>query len=376
MTTTASQVKIKPTSTLKYSDFVNLDVNDWCPGCGDNGIRTAQTKALVELAGDPEYKRTIAFFRENGSKTDLTVIGDNEEEVEDIALKTGFEKDVVHSGLRTQDVMIVTGIGCFAKVTNQVKKMYTFHSLHGRAIPVAQGVKLANWDLEVITNVGDGDGLGIGGNHFFHAGRKNIDMTILIYDNQVYGLTKGQQSPTMLRNMRTKSMPAPSTKQGINPITAAISCYYSFVGMSYSNQVKHLVDMLHKAINHKGTSVINVLQPCPTYNDIFTDKFFKMRLHDLSDLDPDYDPVVHKPEERDEKMAKAYEMGLKGYMRINPDDGERECFKGIYYHDTTMLPLEILWADAIGPTALAKRNIFDPKRKEVVRELMSMFQRI
>ncbi|MCH8286749.1 2-oxoacid:ferredoxin oxidoreductase subunit beta [candidate division KSB1 bacterium] len=361
---------------LKYSELINPETNDWCPGCGDNGIRTSQAKAIVDLASDPEYKRTIAYFKENGSHTDLTVITAHEEEAEDIALKTGFEKETVHSGLRTQDVMIVTGIGCFAKVTNQVKRLYTFHSLHGRAIPVAQGVKLANWDLEVITNVGDGDGLGIGGNHFFHAGRKNIDMTILIYDNQVYGLTKGQQSPTMLKNMRTKSMAAPAIKEGVNPITAAISCHYTFVAMSYSNQVKHLVEMILKAINHKGTSIINVLQPCPTYNDIFTDKFFKMRLHDLSDLKPDYDPVVRKPEERNKKMAEAYALGLEGYMRINPEDGERECFKGLYFQDDTVLPLEMLWAEKIGPTALAKRNIFDPKRKEAVRDLMENVRRI
>ena len=361
---------------VKSSDLVNSSTNDWCPGCGDNGVRTSITKLIIKLRNDPEYRKTIAHFNDNGVTTDLTVITEDEEEAEDIAFQTGIEKKETEAGLDSSSVMVVAGIGCSGKITNQLDKLYTFHSLHGRAISVAQGVKLANWDLEVIVTVGDGDGLGIGGNHFFHAGRKNLDMTIIVFDNQVYGLTKGQQSPTMLRDMQTKSMAAPAIKEGINPIAAAISGHYTFVAMSYSNQVKHLVETLNRGVKHKGTSFINVLQPCPTYNNIFTADFFKTRMKDLSDLAPDYDPVVRSHEERIEKNKKAYALGLEGYMSVNPEDGQRECYKGVYFEDPTIYPLELLWAEKIGPRALAKRDITNPNRKTTVQELMSSFQRI
>ncbi len=361
---------------FKYTELVNSETNDWCPGCGDNGIRTALAKAIVALTVDPEYKQTIAHFTDNGLTTDLSIITDDEEEAEDIAFQTGFDKKDVHAGLETSNVMALSGIGCFAKITNQLKNIYTFHTLHGRALAVAQGAKLANWDLEVIVTLGDGDGLGIGGNHFFHAGRKNIDMTIMVFDNQVYGLTKGQQSPTMLKNMQTKSMAAPAIKEGINPIATAISCHYTFVAMSYSNQVQHLVDMIVKSVKHKGSSVIDVLQPCPTYNNVFTADYFKTSMKNLSDLAPDYDPVIRSPEEKNKKMQEAYALGLEGYMKINPENGQRECFKGLYFQDPTTYPLEALWAEKIGPRALAKRDITNPKRKKVVRNLMSSFQRI
>ncbi len=360
---------------MKYSDLNDPDVNDWCPGCGDNGIRTSISKAMVELTNDTEYTRTIAFFSDNGKSTDLAVSGE-EGHVEDVALQAGFDRSEVHNGLRTADVMMVTGIGCSAKMTNQFRKIYTFHSLHGRALPVAQGIKLANWDLEVIASMGDGDGLGIGGNHFFHAGRKNIDMTVLIHDNQVYGLTKGQQSPTMLKDMKTKSMAAPAIKEGVNPLTAAIGAQFTFVAQSYSNAVKHLVETIKTGVKHKGTSFINVLQTCPTYNDIFTDKFFKTRLHDLSELDENYDPVVRSLDEKNRKRAEAYALAEEGYMRLNPEDGERESFKGLYYQDLTALPLEYIWSQKIGTTPLAKRDITDPERKKVVGSLFETYRRL
>lgn len=367
------KTEVKP---LKYTELSVSDRNDWCPGCGDNGIRTSLSKAIVELTNDPTYTKTVANFIDNNGGVSLNIVATEEGEAEDIALKSGMDKSDVEAGLRTSDVLMVSGIGCFAKITNQMTKLYTFHSLHGRAIAVAQAAKLANWDLEVIVNVGDGDGLGIGGNHFFHGGRKNIDMTIMIHDNQVYGLTKGQMSPTMLKHMKTKSMAAPSTKEGINPLAVSISSHYTFIGQSYSNSVKHLSAMIKDAMKHNGTSIINILQTCPTYNDIFTDKFFKQRLHDISELNATYDPVVRDAADRSKKQAEAFAMAQEGYMRINPEDGERESFTGIYYQDLTTLPLEAVWADKIGPIALAKRDITDPARKENVRRLMKRYQKI
>ncbi len=369
-------VTIDEVKPIKPSELVDSDRNDWCPGCGDNGIRTSVARSLAELTVDPEYKKTIAYFNGNGEFTNLIVLGAEEGLAEDIALNAGVERKDVHKGLKTKDVMMVTGIGCSAKITNQFQNIYTFHSLHGRALAVAQAIKLANWDLEVIVSVGDGDGLGIGGNHFFHAGRKNIDMTVLIHDNQVYGLTKGQMSPTMLKDMKTKSMAAPAIKEGINPLASAIASRFSFVAQSYSNAPKHLVDMLKRGVAHKGTALINVLQTCPTYNDIFTDTFFKMRLHDLSELDPDYDPIVRNLDEKKEKLTKAFAIAHEGYMRRNPEDGEREAFKGLYYQDLTTVPLEYLWAQMIGPVPLAKRDITSPDRKTIVKGLMSRYKKI
>jgi 2-oxoglutarate ferredoxin oxidoreductase subunit beta len=188
------------------------------------------------------------------------------------------------------------------------------------------GIKIANPDLEVIGVGGDGDGLGIGAGHFVNAGRRNIDMTYLLYNNGVYGLTKGQASPTLQLGVQTKSLPKPNINQAINPVALAITSGYTFVARTYTFDVMHLKNIIKQGIQHKGLALIDCLQPCPTYNDINTKEWFggedrkdpktgkpQSRLYKLDDIG--FDPVVHEWSEDFKKkaagMEKAQEWGDK-----------------------------------------------------------------
>ncbi len=210
---------------LKLADIKSDVHNDWCPGCGDFGILSAVQMALAELNVEPHR------------------------------------------------VCVVSGIGCSGK-TPHFLKTYGVHTLHGRSLPFATGIKLANPNLEVVACGGDGDGMGIGAGHFVNSGRRNVDMTYIIYDNGVYGLTKGQASPTLKLGMKTKSLPKPNINQGINPIMLALASGYTFVSRGYAYDVRHLKDLIKKAIQHKGFAFVDVLQPCPTYNDILTKEYW------------------------------------------------------------------------------------------------------
>jgi len=250
---------------------------DWCPGCGDFGILTAVQMALVDLQ------------------------------------------------LAPSKVAIFSGIGCHAKLPHFVNA-YGIHTLHGRTLPFAIGAKLARPDLEVIAVMGDGDGLGIGAGHFVNTGRRNIDLTVLIHDNGVYGLTKGQASPTLKLGLRTKSLPKPNINEGVNPIALALAAGYTFIARSYAYDVRHLKDTIKKAIQHHGLAVVIIQQPCPTYNDINTKEWYSgedridpetgkpvPRLYKLEDTG--YDGAVHKADEAFEKyvaaLTKAHEWGDK-----------------------------------------------------------------
>jgi 2-oxoglutarate ferredoxin oxidoreductase subunit beta len=210
---------------LELKDFRTKVHNDWCPGCGDFGILNAVQMALFELKLEPH------------------------------------------------DVAIVSGIGCSGKTPHFVNT-YGFHTLHGRSLPIATGIKLANTALTVVAVGGDGDGYGIGAGHFLNTGRRNLDFTYVVYDNQVYGLTKGQASPTLPKGQRTKSMSGPAIIEGINPLATAISAGYTFVARSYSLDIRHLKEILKAAILHRGSALVDVLQTCPTYNDINTKEWY------------------------------------------------------------------------------------------------------
>ena len=210
----------------KPSDFRVSDVYaDWCPGCGDFGIMNALQMAFAELNLQPH--RTV----------------------------------------------IVSGIGCSGKEAHNVKANGV-HTLHGRTLPFATGIKIANPELEVLAIGGDGDGLGIGVGHFVNTGRRNIDMTYIIHNNGVYGLTKGQAAPTLKRDLKTKSLPKPNINEAVNPIGLAIISGYTFAARSYAYDVKHLKDTIKQAIEHKGLAFVECLQPCPTYNDINTKDWY------------------------------------------------------------------------------------------------------
>ncbi|MCE4612504.1 MAG: 2-oxoacid:ferredoxin oxidoreductase subunit beta [Desulfurococcales archaeon] len=242
--------------------------SDWCPGCGDFGIVAAMQKAFAELGLDPA--RTV----------------------------------------------IVSGIGCSGKTPHFIVANGV-HTLHGRAIPFATGIKLANPELTVIVNGGDGDLLGIGAGHFVALGRRNLDITVIIHNNQVYGLTKGQASPTLRRWEQVKSLPRPNIQDAVNPIALALSAGYTFVARGYSLWVDHLKEIIKAAINHKGAALIDVLQPCVTYNDVYTAEYYKDRLYKLEE-EPGWDPIVKEPskEETEEKITNALKKSLEWGDRI------------------------------------------------------------
>ena len=161
------------------------------------------------------------------------------------------------------------------------------HTLHGRALAVATGAKLANHEMTVIITGGDGDGYGIGGNHFAHTARRNVDLTYIVMDNQIYGLTTGQVSPTSSLEMKTKSTPFGSVETPVNPITSAIMNGATFVARGFSGDTKQLSMLMTQAIEHKGFALINVFSPCPTFNRDNDFPFFKPRVRRLEDEDHD-----------------------------------------------------------------------------------------
>lgn len=247
-------------------------LQDWCPGCGDYGIVAATHLALKEL------------------------------------------------GVRNDRTAIFSGIGCHGKIAHYVN-VSGVHTLHGRALPFAIGAKLANPDLEVLCFAGDGDGLGIGVGHFVHAGRRNVDLAYVIHDNGVYGLTKGQASPTLALGLQTKSLPQANINASLNPLALAIVAGATFVARSYAYDTRHLKETLKQAVLHEGFSVVDVLQPCPTYNDVNTRAWYAgedrkdPRTHrPLSRLrkleESGWDPVV-TPDATDEEATNKVLAGLK-----------------------------------------------------------------
>jgi len=225
--------------------------------------------------------------------------------------------------LEPHDVAIFSGIGCSGKTPHFVNT-YGFHTLHGRSLPIATGAKLANTALTVIAVGGDGDGYGIGAGHFVNTGRRNLDFTYVVHDNQVYGLTKGQAAPTLPKGEKTKSMSAPAIVQAINPIATAITAGYTFVARSYALDVRHLKEILKAAVLHKGSALVDVLQTCPTYNDINTKEWYAgtelpskaPRLYKLEETG--YDGVVKDSQDINEvnqkkgqAMIKSFEWGEK-----------------------------------------------------------------
>lgn len=208
---------------------------NWCPGCGDYGIHAAMKAAIVELNLDPN------------------------------------------------NVVISTGIGCGSKI-NQWINTYGFAGLHGRSVPVAMGIKLANPNLTVLAVSGDGDGYGIGMGHFINAMRRNLNFTYIVQDNQTYGLTLGQTSPTSEKGMKGLSTPHGVIENPVNPIRLALSSDCTFVARGYAGDIPHLTRLIVEAVKHKGFSLIDVFQPCATFNKINTPEFFGKRIYKLEDI--------------------------------------------------------------------------------------------
>lgn len=237
--------------------YDNQEKPAWCPGCGNFAILPALKTALAELGKEPH------------------------------------------------EVLVVSGIGQAAKLP-QYMKCNMFNGLHGRSIPVATAAKVVNPKLTVLAVSGDGDHYGEGGNHFMHAIRRNPDITVIVHDNQVYGLTKGQASPTSDWGFVTKVQPTGVHNQPLRPLALAIILGASFVSRGFAGDRKQLVALLKEAITHRGFALVDVLQPCVTFNKVNTYQWYRDRVYKLDD-EKNYDPTdrwtsLKKAEEWEERI--------------------------------------------------------------------------
>ncbi|MCF8565381.1 2-oxoacid:ferredoxin oxidoreductase subunit beta [Alicyclobacillus tolerans] len=222
-------------------DFRNDVRPNWCPGCGDFSVQASIQRALAKLGKEPH------------------------------------------------EVAVISGIGCSGRISGYINS-YGFHGVHGRALPTAQGVKLANRNQTVIAAGGDGDGFGIGLNHFMHAVRRNMDITYIVMDNQIYGLTKGQHSPTSAHGFKAKTTPEGNIENALVPTQIALAAGIGFLAQGFSSDVNQLVSLIEQGIQYKGFSLINVFSPCVTYNKINTYDWYKEHVYNL-EKETGYDPT-------------------------------------------------------------------------------------
>jgi 2-oxoglutarate ferredoxin oxidoreductase subunit beta len=241
---------------VTLEDFNSDDPIAWCPGCGNFSILKALKEALVEIQQQPH------------------------------------------------ELVIVSGIGQAPKTPHYLR-CNCFNGLHGRTLPVATGIKLANHKLTVVAQGGDGDGYGEGGNHFLHTMRRNINITYLVHNNQIYGLTKGQASPTSDAGFVTKTTPRGSINPACNPLLLAVASDCSFVARGFAGEIDHLADLIKAGIQHKGFALIDILQPCVSFNRVNTFKWYSDRVYEI-DSDSTYDT-----KDRLNAFQKAQEWGDK-----------------------------------------------------------------
>ena len=245
---------------LTAANFRSGTNPDWCPGCGDFGVLNSLQRACAEL------------------------------------------------GLQPHQILTVSGIGCSSNLPGYINA-YGAHTLHGRSLAVATGAKLANHDLMVIATGGDGDGYGIGGNHFTHTARRNIDITYIVMNNQIYGLTTGQISPTSRLGMKTKSTPFGNVETPLNPLTSAIMNGATYVARAYSGDIRHTTALIKGAMEHKGFALVDVFSPCVTFNNDNSHDFFKQRVVKLEDQG-------HDPQDWKAACEKAMEWGETIYTGL------------------------------------------------------------
>ena len=237
------------------NELETIEKPTWCPGCGNYNILISLKNAISNLKLDPS---NVALF---------------------------------------------TGIGCSGKDCQWIR-LYGFHTLHGRPLAVAEGAKFANNKLTVIATGGDGDSYGIGMGHFIHAMRRNIDITYLVHDNQVYGLTTGQASPTSEKGFITKSTPFGVIDEPVNPLTLALSGGATYVARGFAGDVAHLTKLIEGAIAHKGFAIVDILQPCVTFNYLNTFEWYRQRVYKLEEQN-------HDPKDKEKAYVKAQEWGKK-----------------------------------------------------------------
>ena len=240
---------------LEMKDFKPEVAPDWCAGCGDFGVLNALFHACAEIDLPP------------------------------------------------RDLLVVSGIGCSSNLPGFIRS-YGVHSLHGRALPFATGAKLANHGMTVIATGGDGDGYGIGLNHFIQAMRRNINVTYIVMNNEIYGLTTGQVSPTSETGMKTKTTPHGNLEQMLNPMALALASGCGYIARGFSGQPKHLMKLYVDGIRHPGFALIDVFSPCVTFNKVQTYDWFRKRVYKLEETD-------HDPASFHGAMDKALEWGEK-----------------------------------------------------------------
>jgi 2-oxoglutarate ferredoxin oxidoreductase subunit beta len=238
---------------VTLDDLKTPKTNTWCPGCGNFGILMAFKKALIEL------------------------------------------------GLKREETMMVSGIGCHGKIVNYVN-INGFHGIHGRVLPTAQGIKLANPDLTVIGFAGDADQYYEGWGHFVHAIRNNMNLTLIVHDNMVLGLTTGQATPTSQQGFKSKSTPFGVIPPMLNPLAHALVSNGSFVARGFSGDMFHLKNLIVAAIKHRGFAFIDVFQPCVSFNYLNTYDWFTQRVYKLEE-------EGHDVTDRKKALEKAFEWG-------------------------------------------------------------------
>ena len=220
----------------------------------------------------------------------------------DFGIWSAFKQAAVQGDWNSENTALCTGVGCHAHILNFIK-ITGFGSLHGRSVPIACGIKLANPDLNVFTFVGDGDCLAEGGNHFIHTCRRNHDITIIIHDNAIYGLTTGQTSPRSPHGFVTKSTPEGNIDEPVNPIALAIAMGATFVARTYAGDIPGMAEMIKQANDHRGIAIVDALQPCVTFNKEMTHEYYQKNIYKLGDDHDVTDKVV--------AFEKAQEWGEK-----------------------------------------------------------------
>ncbi len=288
---------------------ITYDKPNWCPGCGDFGIWVSLKNAIVQL------------------------------------------------GLNPWEVVLISGIGCSSKLPYWVKT-YGFNGLHGRPMPVAEALKLANHGLTVIVIGGDGDQYAEGTAHWLHAARRNVDITLLVHDNQIYGLTTGQYSPTTEIGEKNKVSPVPLTEAPVNAMSMALSAGATFVARGFAGDNKQETELIIEGIKHKGFSIIDTMQPCVTFNHHNTFAWFYERIYKLQEAGHDM-----------KNKMKAFEVAEQWPLKRALAAGEKEkVATGILYQEER--PTWEAGIPQIAQTPLVKQPIDNIDINPLLDELM------
>lgn len=274
-------------TTLKKKDFQSDQIVRWCPGCGDYAILSAVQSVMPQL------------------------------------------------GIPKEKIVFISGIGCSSRFPYYMNT-YGFHTIHGRAPSIVSGLKIANPDLNIWMITGDGDGLSIGGNHLLHILRRNLNVNILLFNNQIYGLTKGQYSPTSESGKKTKSSPMGSLEAPINPVKFALASEASFVARTYDSNPKHMAEILLEATKHQGTSFVEILQNCVIFNKDPYDAFYnrKVRSDHMIHL-ADGEPLVFGAEQKQGIFREGWHLVKKELDESTPTEN-------LVVHDSTSAPTPYL----------------------------------